>query len=75
MKVPFGLFTIRKKYDIINFLHNIHKLKFNNIANLHSSLWKYIIIKIIFGIKPIDDVIFVKINSHSPNDNFIFLNY
>ena len=75
MKVPFGLFTNRKKYDIINIIYDIHKLKFNDIANVHSSQRKFIIIKIIFGIKPIDNVIFVRINSHFPNVNLIYLNY
>ena len=75
MKVLFGLFTNGKKYDIINIIHDIYKLRFNDIANVHSSLWKYIIIKIILGIKPIDDVIFIRINYHFPKINVIYLNY
>lgn len=43
MKVLFGLFTNGKKYDIINIIHDIYKLRFNDIANVHSSLWELLL--------------------------------
>ncbi len=53
------------KYDIINVLHDILKLKFNVIENAHSFLLKYIIINNNPGIILINVNIFVKRNSHS----------